>query len=109
MKRSLEERERWEAEKESWARVAQALIAQGRREAAHWEARDSIAAHYGMVTADAATHRIQEYERVNSAQQNEKKMLQQKVGLILHIYLVISLMIVLIAQRYPISTGYFGI
>ncbi|KIJ57285.1 hypothetical protein M422DRAFT_40768 [Sphaerobolus stellatus SS14] len=78
--RSMEEHERWESDRESWARAAQALILQGRREAAHWEGLDHAAMQYGHGGIDAPAHRMQEYERINAAVQSEKKLLQQKLN-----------------------------
>ncbi|KAF8589610.1 hypothetical protein K439DRAFT_1628609, partial [Ramaria rubella] len=78
--RSIEEHERWESERESWARAAQALIIQGRRESARVEKDDATAAQYALVTADASTQRMQEFERANSTLQSDKKILQQKLA-----------------------------
>lgn len=77
--RSIEERERWDSEKDGWARAAQALIIRGRRESAQVENDEAVAAQYALVTADASTRRMQEFERANAALQNDKKNLQQKV------------------------------
>ncbi|KAF8509366.1 hypothetical protein BU17DRAFT_6384, partial [Hysterangium stoloniferum] len=81
VKRSMEERERWDSEKESWARAAQALILQGRKEMMQVEKDESIVAQYSGITADGSTQRMQEFERVNATLQNDKKLLQQKVYL----------------------------
>ncbi|KAF8512126.1 hypothetical protein JB92DRAFT_3117444 [Gautieria morchelliformis] len=78
--RSMEEHERWESEKEGWARAAHALIIQGRREFSQAEKDDSVAAQYAHVTTDASTQRLQEFERANSTLQSDKKMLQQKLS-----------------------------
>lgn len=83
----MEEHERWESEKEGWARAAHALIIQGRREYANVENEDAVAPQYALVTADASSKRLQEFERANSALQNDKKSLQQKVRWVLFISL----------------------
>jgi MarR-like DNA-binding transcriptional regulator SgrR of sgrS sRNA len=75
--RSMEEHERWESEKEGWARAAHALIVQGRREQA--EKEGTLAALYSHLNTDASAQRLQEFERANSTLQSDKKMLQQKV------------------------------
>jgi hypothetical protein len=81
VQRSIEENERWESEREGWARAAQALILQGRREAAQWETHEHGGGHYPHIAVDPPAHRLQEYERANAALQSEKKQLQQKVSL----------------------------
>jgi len=83
VQRSIEEHERWDSEKDGWARVAQALITQGRREHAQSERDEALAAQYSLVTADASTRRMKEFERANATLQNDKKNLQQKVFLAL--------------------------
>jgi hypothetical protein len=82
----MEERERWNSDKESWARAAHALILQGRKEVLQAEEDDNMVAQYSGVTADASTQRIQEFERANTALQNDKKLLQQKVNF-RHVYI----------------------
>lgn len=80
VKRSMEEHERWESEREGWARAAHALILQGHRDSAHAEKDDSVASQYALVITDASTQRLQEFERTNNLLQTDKKILQQKVS-----------------------------
>jgi hypothetical protein len=79
LERSIEEQGRWESEREGWARAAQALIIQNRREAAHWDSHDNIVAQYAQMTPDMAIQRLHDFERANAALQTDKKALQQKV------------------------------
>ena len=86
----MEEHERWESEKEGWTRAAHALIIQGRREAAQAEKEDLVVAQYSLVTADASTQRLHEFERANNALQSDKKILQQKVRPFLYYYSLLN-------------------
>lgn len=100
----MEERERWESEREGWTRAAQALLQLNRKEAAHWETHDSMTAPYAHMAPDMLIQRLHESERITSALQGEKKALQQKVRFEF-IFLKLNIFNLYLAGGHPIPTS----
>lgn len=79
VKRSFEERERWDAERESWTRVAQALFLRSRKEISQLQKEDPGAQTRHTNVSEASSQSAQEIERINALLHNEKKFFQQKL------------------------------
>ncbi|GJJ11417.1 hypothetical protein Clacol_005650 [Clathrus columnatus] len=77
IQRSADERELWDAERESWARAAQALLMRGRKEMTLVDKEDVSTSQYAI--SDISSQRLQVSERINAQLYNEKKILQQKL------------------------------